>query len=202
MDILYKVRPALMGGLFPNEIPVSHLESGMQESFASLGKYVINGYFVKGSEYYPKNLDFVIYATDETNNGALAGGLIATREKIDGFEFIYHDKIFVIPGYQGKGTGKGLIKAARRISNGKRILPSALRCDEKVNGFYEELSDISGEKEGYIVHGFGFINKKTQKSLFENAEEIFNYLAEYVAQKPATTLKKVAYYIKDRKIYK
>lgn len=190
-DIVYS-KLKISDGKFPKDL-LSDLEEKANQSFKTRNMKVIDGYFEEGSQYYPKNLSFLILARDEKEKN-LVGGLIATKEAINNFEFAYYDKIFVIPDYRGNGVMKGIIDFARIEMDNKKILPSMLRTtDFGLHQEYSKMSDRWAQKKGgaqnirFYVHGFGFLDK-TRKELFEGAEKKFELAANYVANKPATAV--------------
>ena len=186
--VLYKFMPPGYDNTFPN---VSGLEEKMQASFAVRGMEVVDGYFDPKSGEHPRNLAYFIISYN-VQNDKLIRVLIAAKEKLsngedENFEFIYYDKIFVVPENQKNGIGNRMVSLAREVSDGNSILPSLLRTsDPEISEYYGELSDIVIKINGYFIHGFGF----PEDPLFKNADDMFKLAANYIASKPATAVKK------------
>ncbi len=194
-NLVFKIMTPKSCGSFPDSICISELEQAMQESFATRGMKVVDGYFKEGDAYYPKNLSFFIFARDKSNGNGLAAGLIAADEKAGDFEFKYYDKIFVAPEYMGNGVMPRMVNLARQISSGSgnNVLPAVLRTSEaRLDREYGRLSDIppyenEWHANGYYVRGFGFLDKKGNE-MFKGAKSKFNAAARYVSSKPATAV--------------
>ncbi len=198
--------PVANTGYLKKVISDYSLESVLKKAFRSYGRSITKDYFIEDSKSYPKNTSFVIIPYAKTKKYTkFIGCLIATNEEIDGFEFIYYDKIGVIPKYQGNGLMNEMIIGARNFSesNSKSQIdmqpkdmqpkPSVLRTSvDKLNEIYANEGDIKTTKEdlekfnGFYVHGFGFTDKKTGEELFEYSEYSFQKAAEYVAKKACT----------------
>ena len=190
-DIFSKEVPST-GRKFPSEIPTGELELRMQQSFLTRNKWVKRGYFAEGDKNYPDNLAFFVYGRDKSKSNQLVSGLVATQEETEGFNFIYYDKIFVIPNYRQNGLTPSMINLAREVradnkDGGSEALLSVLRTsDPDLHHAYSKISDTWTQIDGYFVHGFGFVSKKTKAEMFEGAKEKFDIVAQYVASKPAT----------------
>ena len=175
-------------GLFPEDVNLSELESVVRESFATRNMMVIPEYFIHGTHYSPTDISFMVIGRDQS--GKIVSGLIARELAFEETKFIYYDKIFVDPGHRRQGLMGNMISKAIDESRTMEIPIAALRTsDEEYNKMYANHSDINHIQVGdYYMHGFGFLNKKTNTELFADARNIFRTIAGYIAKKPATTI--------------
>ena len=76
-------------GWFPADVNVGELEARMQDAFRRRERRVLHDYFVRGSEYSPQSLLYLIIGRDR-GNGSIGSGLVATREIVDGVAIDYY----------------------------------------------------------------------------------------------------------------
>lgn len=189
-DITYYVALPTLGKQFPQEPPKSELERILQDSFASEGRKVLDGYFIEGNPLYPANLSFFVFPYVKKDDAKIwIASLIATTEVVEGFTFTYVDKAGVLPEWQGNGVGSGMIGVARMVQCGKSVYPVVLRTSiPKAHESYKKRSDICKATGEFNVHGYGFLNKETGEELFKDAEHKFDLAAGYIASKPRTVV--------------
>src|SRR3989338_6088340 len=178
-----------IGGWFPADVKISQLEAVMQESFEKRSMVVVPEYFIRGSEYSPQNLLFMIFGRERTPSKDIGSGLITTQEIIDGIPIDYYCKIFVGEPHTGNGAMRDMIHMARQYRDGTQI-PGLLRTsDPQLSRTYSKYSDTPPtEINGFHIHGFGFYDKATGKELFEGAAALFDKAAHKIAHKKRTVI--------------
>jgi hypothetical protein len=150
---------------------------------------IVDEYFIEGSPMYPKNLSFFVLPYDVDNNNLLVGGSIFTRDHIDNFAFEYACKVGVRDGNEGNGVMSGIFTVAKEVNDGKKKHPIVLRTSiQRADVAYSKVSDKREEIGDFVVHGFGFLDKKTHIELFDCASEKFLATAKYVVSKPRTVI--------------
>jgi hypothetical protein len=181
------------GGWFPREIHVSELESLAQRAFATRDMLIVQGFFERGHPNSPQSLRQIVIGKDP--EGKLAMGSLVEEDSISGFPFKYVNKAMVDIPFQGNGYLADMMAEIMKMG-----VPVALRTsDEEISSKYARSSDIHTFREGYYIHGFGFIQKEDNKDgvyfsgpkpeKFSGSRRLFHdIIAPYIARKPATVV--------------
>ncbi|MAG91971.1 hypothetical protein CMO83_04815 [Candidatus Woesearchaeota archaeon] len=186
-DIALHVHPT-PDNWFPPELFGAVQESTQRAFLHQRNSLVDREFFQRNNPLSPTRLEALVIGG--AANGEMASNSMVEDYIVDGIRFKYVNKASVAPPHNGNGLLVDMMDEVIAYAQAMNPnIPVVVRTSVKEisQGHYAEIDDIRTERDGYYIHGFGFLERGTGKERFEGARSAFlDKIAPYIAAKPST----------------